>query len=408
MKRALAAIALVALTLGAAPSMTLPIVPVEPSVSLGDWTVHFINMTFDRETGDYTMPDPVYITRPGGDVRADSAVGNSDDKTLTLTGHVVMHDTRKKKATLTTDELAIDGNAKTYVATGHVHYLQGETNATSQNGSLDDDSKDLVLDGDVKIVRGASTLRADRVRYNTATGRGHAIAKAGTIEFPIAKASPSPGASATPTPTPSPEPSGSPAPPDAWVVHYTVADFNAKSGDFSVPNHVTVTRTGGDVTADRASGNGKKHLASFFGDVVVHDINGAFGTHAGATSSGPTTLTTDRLDIDDAAKQYTATGSVHYTHNNTTADADAGLLDDKAHLLKLDGHAVVVQPPKSMKADHMTYDTLTGDVHAESTPKAGVVIIFPGGPGPAIVPAKTITIKNPFQKKPKATPTPSP
>ncbi|MDQ2991810.1 MAG: hypothetical protein M3R30_03175, partial [Candidatus Eremiobacteraeota bacterium] len=122
----------------------------------------------------------------------------------------------------------------------------------------------------------------------------------------------------------------------------------------------------------------------------------------------PTTLTTDRLDVDDAAKRYTATGSVHYTHNDTTGDADAGLLDDKAHLLKLDGHAVVVQPPKSMKADHMTYDTLTGDVHAESTPKAGVVIIFPGGPGPAIVPAKKITIKNPFQKKPKPAPSPSP
>ncbi len=407
MKRALAAIALVALTLGAAPSMKLPIVPVEPSVSLGDWTVHFLNLTFNRETSAYTIPDPVYITRPGGDVRADSAVGNSDDKTITLTGHVVMHDTRKKPATLTTDELAIDGAAKTYVATGHVHYVEGDTNATSQNGSLDDNSKELVLDGAVKIVRGASTLLADRVRYNTATGKGHAIAKAGTMEFPIAKASASPvkGASPSPTPTPSPEPSGSP---DAWVVHYTTADFNAKSGDFSIPNHVTITRTSGDVTADRASGNGKKHLASFFGNVVVHDINGAFGTHMGASANGPTTLTTDRLDIDDAAKQYTATGNVHYTHNNTTADADAGLLDDKAHLLKLDGHAVVVQPPKSMKADHMTYDTLTGDVHAESAPKAGVVIIFPGGPGPVMVPAKTITIKNPFQKKPKATPTPSP
>jgi len=419
-KRALAAVGLFALLLGATPApaptrtsppMVIPIAPVQPTQTFGDWTVHYTTMNFNYQTDDYEFPDAVYITRPGGDVRADSAVGNGTDKTLTLTGHVVMHDTRKKPATLTTDELSIDGESKTYVSTGHTHYVSGDTDATSHDGQLDDIAKVLVLDGAVRIARGKTVLLADRVRYNTATGKGHAISKAGTITFPVAHPSPAPGASPSATPSPTPEPSGSPAPSDDWVVHYTSADFNAKTGDFSIPTHVLITRASGDVNADRADGNGKKHLASFFGHVIVHDVNGAFGTHLGSsTSGGPATLTCDRLDIDDAAKRYTATGTVHYVHNDTVADADSGVLDDKAHLLKLDGHAHVVQPPKSMTADHITYDTLTSDVHAESEPSRGVVTIFPGGPGPAIVPAKKITIRNPFSKKPKsgASPAPSP
>ena len=397
MKLALAAIALTALTLGSTPPMVVPVPPVSPTQTIGVWTVHYSTMNFNGQTDDFSFPDAVYITRPGGDVRADSAVGNGTAKTLTLTGHVVMHDNRKKPATLTSDELTIDGVAKTYVATGHMHYVSGDTDATAHVGHLDDAQKVLVLDVDVRIARGTTVLLADRVRYNTATGRGHATAKAGTITFPVTQASPTP------------DPSASPPPPDAWVVHYTGAEFDAKNGDFSIPNHVTITRNSGDVSADRANGNGKKHLASLFGHVVVNDVNGTFGTHVGAsTKGGPATLTTDRLDIDDAAKRYTATGDVHYTHNETVADSDAGLLDDKAHLLKLDGNAHVVQGPKSMKADHITYDTVTNDIHAESVPSRGVVTVFPGGPGPAIVPAKKITIRNPFSKKPKPAPTSSP
>ncbi|HEY8322335.1 MAG TPA: LptA/OstA family protein [Candidatus Baltobacteraceae bacterium] len=418
MRRALAAVGLFALLLGATPApgktpapLVIPLAPVQPVATFGVWHIQYIDMNFNYQTNDYEFPNAVYITRPGGDVRADSAVGNSTDRTLTLTGHVVMHDYRKKKSTLTTDRLAIDGEAKTYVATGHTHYVSGDTESTSRDGRLDDVAKVLVLDGDVRIARGPTILLADRVRYDTATGKGHAVAKAGTITFPSTHPSPAPGAKPSPTSSPTPEPSGSPAPSDDWVVHYTSADFNAKSGDFSIPDHVTITRASGDVNADRADGNGKKHLASLFGHVVVHDVNGAFGTHLGSSAGGgPATLTCDRLDIDDASKRYTATGTVHYVHADTVADADAGMLDDKAHLLKLDGNAHVVRTPKSIAADHITYDTLTNDVHAESDPSRGVVTMFPGGPGPAIVPAKKITIRNPFSKKPKteASPTPQP
>lgn len=402
MKRALATVALIALALGATPSPP-PVVPVPQGneMGFGDWTVHFDLINFATESGDFEFPGAVYITRPGGDVRADSAHGNSDDNTLTLVGHVVMHDTRKRRATLTTDKLDIDGDAKVYVATGDVHYVQGDTSAVARDGKLDDTSKRLDLDGNVKIDRGTSQILADHVVYDTDTGKGHAVAKAGTITFPATQPSPSG------SPSPSPAPSASP---DDWVVHYTSADFNGKSGDFSIPGAVRVERgSGGDATADRASGNGKTKRATLFGHVVVHDVNGSFVARTGATqSSGPSTLTTDKLDMDDPAKRYVATGDVVYVHKDTTVDADKAVLDGNAHLLTMDGKVKILQPPKSLSADHVTYDTTTGDIHASSDPSRGVVTIFPGGPGPAIAPPKKITVRNPFSKKPAASPAPSP
>ncbi len=409
MKRSLASLALLALVLGAAPApLKIPVPSLTPVATVGGWTVHYTTMNFNSDTGDFSFPDPVFITRPGGDVRADSATGNSDNNAFTLIGHVILHETRKKHETMTTDKLDIDGAAKTYVATGNVKYVEGTTTATSATGKLNDVTHALDLDGNVTIVRKTSTLVGDHVTYNTVSGKGHATAKAGTITFPATQPSPTP--SGKPSPSPSPEPSGSPAPPDNWIVHYTVADFNGNSGDFSIPNGIVIDRsTGGDITADRASGNGKKKLVSLYGHVVVHDVNGSFTSRVGvgSTSSKPTTLTSDQLDIDDLAKKYAATGSVHYVHDRTIADADSATLDQNAHLLQLDGNADVQQPPKSIAADHIVYDTKSGDIHANSAPEKGVLTIFPGGPGPSIAPTKTIVIRNPFSKKPKETPAPS-
>lgn len=400
MRRALAVLALSVLALGATPApLHLDIGPVQPEMTFGAWTVDYRVVDFDTESGEFDFPDPVYITRPGGDVRADSAHGNANDNTLTLIGHVVMHDHRKKPSTtMTADKLDVDEAAKVYVATGNVRYAQGDTTATGRDGRLDDVRKRLDMDGDVVIHRGTTTIAADAVTYNTASGKGHATAKAGTITFPAS----------APTASPSPAPSPS-ASPDVWVVHYANADFNAKSGDFSIPDGVRIERsTGGDATADRASGNGKRKDVTLFGHVVVHDVNGSFVARTGAgQSSGPSTLTTDKLEMDDLRKHYVATGSVHYAHDRTTAVSDVATLDGIAHLLQMDGDVQILQPPKSLTADHVTYDTKTGGIHAESDPSRGVVTIFPGGPGPSVAPAKTITIRNPFSKKPAA-PAPSP
>src|ERR1700733_5883183 len=78
---------------------------------------------------------------------------------------------------------------------------------------------------------------------------------------------PSPGRPAPPRPGPSgsagatASPSGAaPAPFDlgVWTVHASSLDANFKNGDFSTPNKLVMTRSGGDVSADRANGNYKK------------------------------------------------------------------------------------------------------------------------------------------------------
>jgi lipopolysaccharide export system protein LptA len=173
----------------------------------------------------------------------------------------------------------------------------------------------------------------------------------------------------------------------------TQVDYNNTTGNFSTPNHVTMTRNGGDVSADRANGNSQRQVATLIGNVVVHDVQGAFGSGGNSTSQGPATLTTDALKIDGAAKVYVATGNVHYTRGITNVTADQGTLDDAAHVLYLQGNVHVAQGDRSLAADRVRYDTITGDAHAEG---GNVILQFPGGAGPTIATPRPIHIKNPL------------
>ncbi|HEU5479910.1 MAG TPA: hypothetical protein VFU90_08770, partial [Candidatus Tumulicola sp.] len=62
-----------------------------------------------------------------------------------------------------------------------------------------------------------------------------------------------------PPPVPSPAAGGGGARFDlgVWTVHASAVDANFKTGDFSTPAKVVMTREGGDVSADRANGNYK-------------------------------------------------------------------------------------------------------------------------------------------------------
>ncbi|MGH7737147.1 MAG: LptA/OstA family protein [Candidatus Tyrphobacter sp.] len=153
-----------------------------------------------------------------------------------------------------------------------------------------------------------------------------------------------------------------------WTVHANALDFNEQSGDFSIPSSVEMTRQGGDVEAQRANGNYKTQIVTLYGDVTMHDHTGNFAGLAGASishPSGPATLTADVVRVDGRARVYTATGHVHYVQANTTVDADRGMLNDASHMLYLSGHARVAQGLRSVVADHIAYDTLTGEAHAE-------------------------------------------
>jgi len=137
------------------------------------------------------------MTRAGGDVTADKANGNYKKQIVYLVGHVVMHDTSGNygglssgssskpsgPSTLTADRAEIDGAAKVYKAIGNVHYVESDTVVDSQNGTLNDDTHDLFLNGNVRISQGTRKVDADSVVYNTITGEAHATGNV-TMQFP--------------------------------------------------------------------------------------------------------------------------------------------------------------------------------------------------------------------------------
>ena len=221
-----------------------------------------------------------------------------------------------------------------------------------------------------------------------------AFALAGTVALAIPSLAP--GAPARPAAPAKPAPKGiaaKPAPPRAaaaasssgsqtsfnlgvWTVHASSIDANFKSGDFSTPSKLVMTRVGGDVSADRANGNYKRQVLYLNGHVVMHDSQGGASTISGDESgpSGPSTLTADQAQIDGAAKIYKATGNVHYVQADTVVDAESGTLNDDAHTLLLEGTVHIVQGTRSMAARKVLYNTITGSAHAEGD----VTMQFPG------------------------------
>lgn len=210
---------------------------------------------------------------------------------------------------------------------------------------------------------------------------------------------------ATPKPSPAPSASGGGTNFDvgAWHVQASLLDVSFKTGDFSTPQQVTMTRQGGDITADRATGNYKTKKATLVGHVVMHDSQGNFAGLSSTTPSnsrGPSTLTADQVQIDGLAKQYAATGHVHYVQADTTVDADKGTLNDEQHDLYLEGNVHINQGDRTMIAGRVRYNTVTGQAHAQDN----VTMQFPSEINPHIATPKPIKIKNPLQK---ATPQPS-
>src|SRR5580698_10303110 len=94
-----------------------------------------------------------------------------------------------------------------------------------------------------------------------------ALVAAIALFTPLAQAappnSPLPKASHSPLPKASQRARPGSAPPASfdlgvWTVHASSIDANFKSGDFSTPAKLVMTRVGGDVSADRANGNYKR------------------------------------------------------------------------------------------------------------------------------------------------------
>jgi lipopolysaccharide export system protein LptA len=229
-----------------------------------------------------------------------------------------------------------------------------------------------------------------------------ALASGIAVAKPTPATSPRKNATATPAPATT-------VTAGAWTVHMSEVDYNSHSGDFSTSDHIAMTRNGGDINADRASGNSNSKLWTLYGHVIVHDVAGAFDSKntPSTKNKGPATLTCDQLKVDDKAKVYVATGHVHYTQDKTVADADHGTMDDQAHTMDLSGNVKIVDGPESLSGDRVHYDTATGQMHAESDTPGAVLMEFPGGAGPSIATPRPIHIRNPLNKK-APQPTPSP
>ena len=130
--------------------------------NFGDWNVNTSEFSLNYETGNFSSPSLLTLTRPGNEVRADRGTGNYKTKQATLTGHVWLHDRSgtltnfagaggNKPATLTCDTLQIDGISKIYTAIGRVHFTQGASFATADKAVMNGITHDLHLYGHVTL-----------------------------------------------------------------------------------------------------------------------------------------------------------------------------------------------------------------------------------------------------------------
>jgi len=193
--------------------------------------------------------------------------------------------------------------------------------------------------------------------------------------------------------------SPAPAPPGAgqttingYRVETSTTDWNANSGEFTMPNEVRVSRPGSDARGDHARGNSKAGTFVLEGNVVLHDSGGApEGKEAGADYNGPATITCDLLTIDSKAKNYDAQGNVHFVQGARTGVAHHATLNETSHQLHLDGDVLLVDGQTSFRAEVVDYNLQTKDVKSSGAP---IVIREPvqsptPGPPPSPRPTRT-------------------
>lgn len=190
------------LLLLAAAAMLLAAAPQSSGTEfkMGVWTVKMANVDANLKTGDFSTSSEVHMTRNGGDVTADRADGNAKAQDFHLYGHVVVHDNdgnfgsltgnstsssqNSGPATLTADAVHIQGNSKVYTASGHVHYVQNDSVVDADDGVLNDETHELNLKGNVRVVQGDRRIASDSLLYNTVSGMAHAEGSPVTMQFP--------------------------------------------------------------------------------------------------------------------------------------------------------------------------------------------------------------------------------
>ena len=134
--------------------------------SFSDWHVSTDQLDANWQSGAFNTPGHIRLTRPGSDISADKSNGNWKNHQALLTGHVVLHDTNgvltnfagqatssHVPATLTCDNLNIDGTTKTYIATGNVHFIQGPSEVRANRAVMDGITHQIHLFGGVQLTQ---------------------------------------------------------------------------------------------------------------------------------------------------------------------------------------------------------------------------------------------------------------
>ncbi len=182
--------------------------PANSGLVMNGYQIETDQTNWNLNSGDFTMPHEVKVTRPGSDARGDHAKGNTKLGTATLVGNVVVHDSggapEAKEAgqdysgpsTITTDSLTLDSKNKSYDAMGNVHFTQGNRTATADRGVLNQLAHTLHLEGNVVLTEGGSSMKANVVDYNLQTRDVVASGAPMIIREPVPPPAPAPAASA--------------------------------------------------------------------------------------------------------------------------------------------------------------------------------------------------------------------
>jgi len=121
-----------------------------------------------------------HLHRPGTDVDGDSLTGSLASHVFVLKGNVVLHSDPKidremaeasesdEPLTVTADELGVDQFAFTYVAKGHVHFVQGSRSGFADLATLNEEAHTLDLVGNASVLDGEHRTTAAKMHYNTA------------------------------------------------------------------------------------------------------------------------------------------------------------------------------------------------------------------------------------------------
>ncbi len=204
MHRARAAALAAAVALLAAGPPPAPAGLALPGMQMNGYQIETQTTNWNLNSGDFTMPTEVKVTRPGTDARGDRATGNTKRGVATLMGNVVIHDTGSAPedyqgpSTITCDTLTIDSKTRTYDASGNVRFVQGNRIGTADRGILNQTMHTLHLEGNVLLSEGESSMRANVVDYNLQSRDVVASGGPMVIREPIPAASPGPPASPKP------------------------------------------------------------------------------------------------------------------------------------------------------------------------------------------------------------------